>query len=57
MSNLKNCTKCSGIVLVDRDEYGWYEHCLMCGLVRDLESVVAIGKSGQDVPYTDENIY
>ena len=43
MSNFKYCTKCSGVVLVDRDEYGWYEQCLMCGFIRDLESIVVAG--------------
>jgi hypothetical protein len=56
MSNFKNCTKCSGVVLVDRDKYGWYEQCLMCGLIRDLESIVVAGKDNQGVPYTDEKM-
>jgi len=37
---LKSCPKCKGDVMVDRDEYGWYEHCLQCGHRRDMESLV-----------------
>ena len=51
MSNFKNCTKCSGFVLVDRDEYGWYEQCLMCGFIRDLESIVVASKNNQGIHY------
>jgi hypothetical protein len=33
---LKGCRKCGGAVSVERDEYGRYIHCLMCGWQRDL---------------------
>jgi len=39
MFRLKSCPKYGGDVLVDRDEHGWYEHCLQCGHRRDMESV------------------
>ncbi len=35
----KSCPKCSGYVRVDRDQYGWYEQCIQCGYVRDLEPI------------------
>jgi len=40
MERWKKCPKCKGNVLVDRDEYGWYELCIMCGNMGDLEDMV-----------------
>jgi ribosomal protein L37AE/L43A len=37
MLRLKSCPKCKGDVRIDRDQYGWYEQCLQCGHVRDME--------------------
>ena len=28
------------MVLDNKDEYGWYEQCLQCGYLRDLEVIV-----------------
>ena len=39
---LKGCPKCHGDVRFDRDQYGWYEQCIQCGFVRDLESMELI---------------
>jgi hypothetical protein len=36
------CPKCGGRIVLDSDVYGWYEHCLYCGLTRDVE--VQLGK-------------
>ena len=36
------CSKCGGKVFLDKDCYGWYEHCIICGCVRDLEKVTAL---------------
>ena len=40
MFRLRSCPKCKGAVRVDRDEHGWYEYCLQCGHMRDLESLL-----------------
>jgi two-component system response regulator DegU len=40
MFRLKSCPKCKGAVRVDQDEHGWYEYCLHCGHMRDLESLL-----------------
>jgi len=40
MLKVKGCPKCKGDMFVDRDRYGWYEQCLHCGHLRDLETVV-----------------
>ncbi len=49
MLRLKSCPKCHGDVRVDRDQYGWYEQCIQCGFVRDLEPVAL----GGPPPVTD----
>jgi len=34
----KSCPRCkTGDVGVDRDHHGWYEYCIQCGYLRDLE--------------------
>ena len=37
MLKLKGCPKCQGDVRIDRDQYGWYEQCMQCGSLYDLE--------------------
>ena len=45
------CPRCKGDVLIDRDEYGWYEECLMCGYTHDLETaVVAVPHNNEGNP-------
>jgi len=45
MLKLKGCPKCKkGDVTLDRDHYGWYEYCIQCGYMRDLESMVEFGQ-------------
>ena len=40
MISTKNCPRCKGDVMVDRDQYGWYEQCLQCGFMTDLKMVI-----------------
>lgn len=42
MLRLKCCPKCKGDVLLDKDYYGWYEQCLQCGYLRDLETIIQV---------------
>jgi len=42
MIRMKSCPKCNGDVLIDRDQYGWYEQCIQCGLMRDLKPVTPL---------------
>ena len=37
MWRLKACPKCKGDLQLDRDEHGWYEQCIQCGYMRDLQ--------------------
>ncbi len=41
---LKNCPRCRGDVIIDRDHYGWYEQCLQCGYQRDLRDIDRINQ-------------
>ncbi|MBN1189117.1 MAG: hypothetical protein JXA46_05130 [Dehalococcoidales bacterium] len=41
----RKCSKCGGNVYLDRDQFGWYEQCLQCGLVSDLKNIVEVKKS------------
>lgn len=38
-----SCPRCKGdIMLGNKDEYGWYEQCLQCGYLRDLEIIARV---------------
>ena len=39
---LGNCPRCKGDVELNRDYYGWYQQCLQCGYLRDLQTVVQV---------------
>jgi len=34
--NQKNCPKCRGKLFLDRDAYGWYFTCCLCGYNQDI---------------------
>ena len=41
--SLNSCPRCQGdMVLDNKDEYGWYEQCLQCGYLRDLDVIVQV---------------
>lgn len=41
--SLNSCPRCQGDTVLDnKDEYGWYEQCLQCGYLRDLEVIVQV---------------
>jgi hypothetical protein len=42
------CPKCGGRVFQDRDYYGWYAQCLLCGHLRNLEKVAAVPAKAGD---------
>ena len=42
MWKLKSCPKCKGDLFVDWDMNGWYEQCLQCGYLRDLETILQV---------------
>jgi ribosomal protein S27AE len=42
MWRFKSCPKCGGDVFIDRDMNGWYEQCLQCGYIHDMETIVEV---------------
>lgn len=40
MFKFRGCPRCHGDLMIDKDQYGWYEECMQCGYSRDLRSVV-----------------
>lgn len=39
---LKGCPRCKGDVVVELDQWGWYEECIQCGYLHDLPNVVKV---------------
>ncbi len=37
MLRLTGCPRCRGFMLLGRDTYGRYRHCLQCGHLEDLD--------------------
>ena len=35
----RKCPKCGGSLFTDRDIYGWFQHCINCGLHRELKNI------------------
>jgi hypothetical protein len=35
------CPKCGGRAFLDRDSYGWYAQCLLCGHLQNIDQVSA----------------
>jgi len=33
---LKGCPRCKGDIVVEVDQWGWYEECIQCGYLQDL---------------------
>ena len=38
----KSCPRCKGDIRLDRDHYGWYEECIQCGYMHDLQSIIEV---------------
>ena len=36
MMKLHGCKKCQGALILDKDEFGWFEQCIQCGYTRDI---------------------
>jgi len=46
----KYCPRCKrGNIALDKDCYGWYESCLQCGYLQDLDGVFKSLTEGQQV--------
>ena len=40
----KGCPRCKGDIFIEQETDGWYEHCLLCGYVREIETVTLTSK-------------
>ena len=45
----RSCPKCQGKIFIDRDLYGWFVQCLMCGFFHDLEELAISQDKGLQV--------
>ena len=34
------CAKCGGSLYLDKDQFGWFEQCLQCGFVSNLDKMM-----------------
>jgi len=46
---LKSCPRCKGDIMLERDRWGWYEQCIQCGYLRDLENPIEEKKQNGQV--------
>jgi len=37
MLRFNRCPRCKGTLVLDKDLYGWYEECIQCGYLHDIE--------------------
>jgi len=44
MWKLKGCPRCGADLFFERDEYGYYEQCLQCGYLHDLNGMAELKK-------------
>ena len=45
---LKSCPRCRGDLFMEKDHYGWYEQCLQCGFLKDLDTIYESGEKGNE---------
>ena len=50
MFKFRGCPRCHGDLMIDKDQYGWYEECMQCGFSRDLRSVLSDEKKEEMLP-------
>ncbi len=41
---LKGCPRCKGDLVTELDQWGWYEECIQCGYLHDLQNAVEMKK-------------
>ena len=47
---LKSCPRCKGDLFLERDIYGWYEQCLQCGHMKDLDPIYEAKLKAKEMP-------
>lgn len=56
MNKQARCPKCGGKLFLDKDFYGWYDQCLLCGHLRNIEKVLEVSVKTSDEVYAKPNI-
>ncbi|MCX6013020.1 MAG: hypothetical protein NTV30_06355 [Chloroflexi bacterium] len=56
MWKFKGCPRCKGDLYLEKDTYGWYEECLQCGYMKDLQSQEVVLKTMRDYHKKDKQI-
>ena len=44
----KSCPRCRGDVFLEKDIYGWYEQCLQCGYLKDMDAIYESREKGNE---------
>jgi hypothetical protein len=52
MMKLHGCKKCQGTLILEKDEFGWYEECMQCGYSRDLPLDMSFNEPLDEKPIT-----
>ena len=52
----QKCPKCGGNIFRDSDRFGWYEHCLQCGYIHDIEHETKIPRELVEIAFKSEEI-
>lgn len=47
---IRVCPRCKGNMLLDNDLHGWYEQCLQCSYLRDLDAKVRVKEQPKEQP-------
>ena len=62
MMKVQRCKRCHGAMILDRDEFGWYEECMQCGHTQDVNALgepslvpIAIGDPESEEKYGNRN--
>jgi len=51
MIKLKGCPRCGGDMVLGSDRWGWYQHCLQCGMNLDLPEMAIKSANLSDAPW------
>ena len=53
---IRGCPKCGGNTFIDKDEDGWYEHCMMCSNRIELKKATYSTHNGEEKKSKTPNI-
>lgn len=53
MMRLNGCRRCKGALVIEKDVYGWYEECIQCGYMHNINMEKT--PVPEDLPYCEED--